>query len=123
MITSLGSDQNANMMSLLGLSKQWKELVGKAKAKQLKPDEYTGGTFTITNLGMFGELELRSVDRSIARGLFSSCVCEELTPFLRVATDFSVDCCCCCCACDLFFVRGCCEEYVQRGCCEEYVQR
>ena len=42
------------MMSLLGLSKQWKDLVGKAKAKQLKPDEYTGGTFTITNLGMFG---------------------------------------------------------------------
>lgn len=43
------------MMSLLGLSKTWKDLVGKAKAKQLKPDEYSGGTFTITNLGMFGE--------------------------------------------------------------------
>lgn len=51
------SIQNANMMSLLGLSKKWKELVGKAKAKQLKPDEYTGGTFTITNLGMYGELK------------------------------------------------------------------
>lgn len=46
--------QNANMMSLLGLSQRWKELVGKAKAKQLKPDEYSGGTFTITNLGMYG---------------------------------------------------------------------
>lgn len=43
------------MMSLLGLSNKWRDLVGKAKAKQLKPDEYTGGTFTITNLGMFGE--------------------------------------------------------------------
>lgn len=53
-------EQNANMMSLLGLSKKWKELVGKAKAKQLKPDEYTGGTFTITNLGMFGEFALAS---------------------------------------------------------------
>lgn len=47
--------QNANMMSLLGLSTKWRELVGKAKAKQLKPDEYNGGTFTITNLGMFGK--------------------------------------------------------------------
>eukprot|EP00903_Cladosiphon_okamuranus_P005907 g5841.t1 len=53
--------KNANMMSLLGLSKQWKELVGKAKAKQLKPDEYTGGTFTITNLGMFGVSDFAAI--------------------------------------------------------------
>lgn len=26
----------------------------RARAKQLKPDEYTTGTFTISNLGMFG---------------------------------------------------------------------
>ena len=28
--------------------------VKRARAKQLKPDEYTTGTFTISNLGMFG---------------------------------------------------------------------
>ena len=56
-------------MSLLGLSKQWKDLVGKAKAKQLKPDEYTGGTFTITNLGMFGKLSC------FLFSVFFVCVC------------------------------------------------
>lgn len=69
----LGPKQNANMMSLLGLSKQWKELVGKAKAKQLKPDEYTGGTFTITNLGMFGEsCSLRRIAAFFFEDNFSS---------------------------------------------------
>ncbi|CAN0430511.1 unnamed protein product, partial [Ectocarpus sp. 8 AP-2014] len=53
--------KNANMMSLLGLSSKWRDLVGKAKAKQLKPDEYTGGTFTITNLGMFGVSEFAAI--------------------------------------------------------------
>ncbi|CAN0113347.1 unnamed protein product [Ectocarpus sp. 12 AP-2014] len=53
--------KNANMMSLLGLSNKWRDLVGKAKAKQLKPDEYTGGTFTITNLGMFGVSDFAAI--------------------------------------------------------------
>ncbi len=33
---------------------QWKDLVGKAKSGSLKPDEYNSGTFTVSNLGMFG---------------------------------------------------------------------
>lgn len=45
--------RNADAMNLGDLSKLWKELVGKAKAKTLSPDEYTTGTFTISNLGMF----------------------------------------------------------------------
>ncbi|CAM9337782.1 unnamed protein product [Choristocarpus tenellus] len=53
--------KNANMMGLLALSSKWKELVGKAKAKQLKPDEYNSGTFTITNLGMFGVSEFAAI--------------------------------------------------------------
>jgi pyruvate dehydrogenase E2 component (dihydrolipoamide acetyltransferase) len=31
-----------------------RDLAARAKAGKLKPDEYTGGTFTISNLGMFG---------------------------------------------------------------------
>ncbi|KAK6157660.1 hypothetical protein DH2020_011908 [Rehmannia glutinosa] len=38
----------------LSLSKKWKELVEKARAKQLQPQEYNSGTFTLSNLGMFG---------------------------------------------------------------------
>merc|ERR1712167_59286 len=45
--------RNANQLSLTDLSAQWKDLVGKAKSKSLKPEEYTTGTFTISNLGMF----------------------------------------------------------------------
>ncbi|KAJ6764019.1 DIHYDROLIPOAMIDE ACETYL/SUCCINYL-TRANSFERASE-RELATED [Salix purpurea] len=36
------------------LIRKWKELVDKARAKQLQPQEYNTGTFTLSNLGMFG---------------------------------------------------------------------
>ena len=39
---------------LFSISRTWKELVDKAKAKKLSPAEYSSGTFTISNLGMFG---------------------------------------------------------------------
>ncbi len=46
--------QNANQMDLYSLSRGWKDLVDRARVKKLQPEEYTSGTFTITNLGMFG---------------------------------------------------------------------
>ncbi|XP_073152768.1 dihydrolipoyllysine-residue acetyltransferase component 4 of pyruvate dehydrogenase complex, chloroplastic-like [Henckelia pumila] len=46
--------QDADKMDLYLLSKKWKELVEKARAKQLQPHEYNSGTFTLSNLGMFG---------------------------------------------------------------------
>merc|ERR1712007_4715 len=36
------------------LSRNWKDLVARARNKQLNPDEYNSGTFTVSNLGMFG---------------------------------------------------------------------
>ena len=39
---------------LFELSREWKDLVKRSRAKQLEPDEYTTGTFTLSNLGMFG---------------------------------------------------------------------
>lgn len=44
----------ANERGVLELGENWKELVGKAKSGTLKPDEYNSGTFTISNMGMFG---------------------------------------------------------------------
>ena len=38
-----------------------KELAGRAREKKLKPEEYTGSTFSITNLGMFGITEFTGV--------------------------------------------------------------
>ncbi|KAJ8445350.1 hypothetical protein Cgig2_010708 [Carnegiea gigantea] len=45
---------DADKMDLYLLSQKWKELVEKARAKQLQPHEYNSGTFTLSNLGMFG---------------------------------------------------------------------
>jgi pyruvate dehydrogenase E2 component (dihydrolipoamide acetyltransferase) len=45
---------NADQMDIYSLSRAWKDLVDRARTKQLKPDEYSSGTFTISNLGMFG---------------------------------------------------------------------
>lgn len=46
--------QDADKVDLYSLSRKWKELVDKARAKQLQPHEYNTGTFTLSNLGMFG---------------------------------------------------------------------
>ncbi|KAG7626589.1 Dihydrolipoyllysine-residue acetyltransferase component 4 of pyruvate dehydrogenase complex [Arabidopsis thaliana] len=46
--------QDADKLDLYLLSQKWKELVGKARSKQLQPHEYNSGTFTLSNLGMFG---------------------------------------------------------------------
>lgn len=44
----------ANERDVMELGENWKELVGKAKSGTLSPDEYNSGTFTISNMGMFG---------------------------------------------------------------------
>ncbi|CAL1409977.1 unnamed protein product [Linum trigynum] len=46
--------QDADKSDIYSLSRKWKELVDKARAKQLQPHEYNTGTFTLSNLGMFG---------------------------------------------------------------------
>lgn len=46
--------QSADKMDIYSLSRTWKDLVDRARAKQLQPDEYSTGTIAISNLGMFG---------------------------------------------------------------------
>jgi pyruvate dehydrogenase E2 component (dihydrolipoamide acetyltransferase) len=46
--------QNADKLDLYSLSRMWKDLVDRARIKQLQPQEYSSGTFTISNLGMLG---------------------------------------------------------------------
>lgn len=46
--------QNADQVDIYSLSRNWKSLVDRARAKQLQPEEYSTGTFTLSNLGMFG---------------------------------------------------------------------
>jgi 2-oxoglutarate dehydrogenase E2 component (dihydrolipoamide succinyltransferase) len=46
----------AHEKNLLGLSKSIGDLASRARSKRLSPDEVQGGTFTITNPGVFGAL-------------------------------------------------------------------
>jgi pyruvate dehydrogenase E2 component (dihydrolipoamide acetyltransferase) len=46
--------QNADQLDIYSLSRNWKDLVDRARAKQLQPEQYSTGTFTLSNLGMFG---------------------------------------------------------------------
>jgi pyruvate/2-oxoglutarate dehydrogenase complex dihydrolipoamide acyltransferase (E2) component len=48
--------KNADGLSLLGLARAINDLASRARARQLKPDEVQGGTFTITNHGVSGSL-------------------------------------------------------------------
>ncbi len=47
--------KNADMMNLGGLARSLNDLAERARTKQLKPDEISGGTFTITNPGVYGD--------------------------------------------------------------------
>ena len=46
--------QNANKINLFELSTKWADLVSRSRSKQLQPEEYSTGTFTLSNLGMYG---------------------------------------------------------------------
>ena len=48
--------RNADERNLLGLSRAINDLAARARAKKLNPEEVQGGTFTITNPGIFGAL-------------------------------------------------------------------
>jgi pyruvate dehydrogenase E2 component (dihydrolipoamide acetyltransferase) len=48
--------KHADEKNLVGISRAVADLASRARNKQLKPDEVTGGTFTITNPGVFGAL-------------------------------------------------------------------
>ncbi len=46
--------RGADQMDIYSLSRTWKDLVARSRSKQLSPEEYNSGTFTLSNLGMFG---------------------------------------------------------------------
>ena len=49
--------RSADTKGLAAIGKDVRQLVGKARAGSLSLDEYQGGSFTISNLGMFGAVE------------------------------------------------------------------
>lgn len=48
--------KNADRMNLLGITKSVNDLANRARANKLMPDEIQGGTYTLTNVGSFGNV-------------------------------------------------------------------
>jgi 2-oxoglutarate dehydrogenase E2 component (dihydrolipoamide succinyltransferase) len=48
--------KNADTLNIVGLAKKVNELADKARKGKLKPEDIEGGTFTLSNVGTFGNL-------------------------------------------------------------------
>jgi pyruvate dehydrogenase E2 component (dihydrolipoamide acetyltransferase) len=53
--------RNCESKPLRQISSEARELIGRARINQLKPEEYSGGTFSISNLGMMGVDEFSAI--------------------------------------------------------------
>ncbi|MGB2925133.1 MAG: dihydrolipoamide acetyltransferase family protein [Limnothrix sp.] len=76
--------QGADQMDIYSLSRAWKDLVARARTKQLQPDEYSTGTFTLSNLGMFG---VSSFDAILPTGQGSILAIGGSTPKVVATAD------------------------------------
>lgn len=63
--------RHAHRKSLRQIAAEARELADRARARKLKPDEYTGGTFSISNLGMMGITEFTGVINPPEAGLLA----------------------------------------------------
>ncbi len=48
--------KNADQLNIVGMAKSVNDLANRARKNQLKPDDISGGTFTVTNIGSFGSI-------------------------------------------------------------------
>ncbi|CAJ0932866.1 unnamed protein product, partial [Mesorhabditis belari] len=87
----------ADRLGIMGISEKTKELAKKAKANKLAPNEFQGGTFTISNLGMFGSVTNFTAiinppqSAILAVGGPRSELDEELNTFSRFAVTLCYD--------------------------------
>jgi len=61
----------ANRKGIVEISKEIKEKAARAREKKLQPEEYTGATFSISNLGMFGIKEFTAIINPPEAGIFA----------------------------------------------------
>ncbi len=69
--------QDAHAKGLGQISTEIRELAGRAREKRLQPHEYTGSTFSISNLGMFGIEEFTAVINPPEAGIIAVGAVEE----------------------------------------------
>ena len=78
--------RGAESRDLAELNGDWKELVGRARKRRLKPEEYTGASFQISNMGMFGVAQFDAiVTPGLAAILAIAAETEQGSPFTITA--------------------------------------
>jgi len=78
--------RNCESRELSELGEDWKDLVERARKRRLKPDEYSGSTFQISNMGMFGVSHFDAIATpGIAAILAISANTEQGSPFTITA--------------------------------------
>ena len=75
-----------------------RDLAGRAKDRKLQPDEYQGGTFTVSNLGMFGVRQFAAIINPPQAAILAVGAAQK-----RVVPNPGVYVCVCVCVC----VCGC----------------
>lgn len=74
--------RGANLKGFKAISAEVKSLAEQARAKKLQPDQYTGATFSISNLGMFGIKEFTAIINPPEGGIIAVGAAEP-TPVVR----------------------------------------
>ena len=86
--------KSAEKKGLAVISKEMKELAARAKDNKLKPEEFQGGTFSISNMGMFGVKDFSAIINPPQTGILAIAAGEQRAVVkdgkLAVATVMSV---------------------------------
>ncbi len=69
--------RDADRKGMAAISAEVREMAGRAREKKLKPEEYTGATFSVSNLGMFGIEEFTAVINPPEAGILAVGAMEE----------------------------------------------
>jgi pyruvate dehydrogenase E2 component (dihydrolipoamide acetyltransferase) len=69
--------RDAERKGMAQIAREVRELAGRAREKKLKPEEYTGATFSVSNLGMFGIEEFTAVINPPEAGILAVGALEE----------------------------------------------
>ncbi len=69
--------RNAHLKGIAEIAREVRELAGRAREKKLMPEEYTGSTFSVSNLGMFGIHEFTAIINPPEAGILAVGAAED----------------------------------------------
>jgi pyruvate dehydrogenase E2 component (dihydrolipoamide acetyltransferase) len=90
--------RDADLKRVRDIAVEVRELAGRAREKKLKPEEYTGATFSVSNLGMFGIAEFTAIINPPESGILAigkveeRVVAEDGQPVVRPRMRVTMSC-------------------------------